>query len=369
MSLSLLDKLKVAFKSTTPEQWRFDDEFDVEDNGHAVIKDVQDVMIARIYQWPHDTWLAKDNAEFIVLAQNAMPDLLEAVELLANYAPDLEVVKRLTGSVKDVKQVAVTWEGEDGNSGYIHGIEHINNDEVLHVEWFRSEVMRDLALQKYQQDCNAVISEAWQHIGNSLTRVFNDEMNSCSWFVLDGTLMTAPMAVDNSDIYTGEITDPEFLPDWYHNFITNLLSDDDYQLHYKDGVFVDVLTDWLKIENEYVQVFQKTGVGVNSEVTLTEEGFIFQGVEITNPTLSSCGRFQVDPKKAYGFSVYHTGGGCTALQLETTDGDYIWLTDTEGTSHELPTEPGAPFMMGIYDAEGNEIANFTLKTGIPTDNF
>lgn len=100
-----------------------------------------------------------------------------------------------------------------------------------------------------------------------------------------------------------------------------------------------------------------------SELELTENGFVFEGVEIKNPTLSSCGRFRVDPIGVYGFHVYQTGGGCTALHLDTSDGGYIWLTDGE-VSHELAKETGEPFVMGFYDKEGNEIAIFHLKTGI-----
>lgn len=74
--------LKEALTLITPEAWRFDAEFDVEKSGHAVISDVQDVTIARIYKQPNDTWCATDNANFIVLAHEMMPDLLSAADEL-----------------------------------------------------------------------------------------------------------------------------------------------------------------------------------------------------------------------------------------------------------------------------------------------
>jgi len=319
-----------------------------------------------------------EDARFICLAKNSMPVLLKAAQFVEDFWNSTDPVGELSDaaqaivkefnaenvdSAEQVTRHAVTWQGEDANNGHIHGIEHIQNGEVLHVEWFLSLAMRDLAYQKYLQDSNTVINEAWHHIGNGLTRVFNDEMNGCSWFILDGNLLFSPGHVQGFGIYTEEIGEPEYLPDWHRNFIINMLNDTDYQNHYKDGVFVHVLTDWLKIDKEYVHEFKKTGIGANDAVTLTEKGFIFQGIEITNPTLSPCGRFQVDPKKAYGFYVYHTGGGCTALNLDTKDGGYIWLTDMDA-SHELPTVAGEPFVMGFYDKEGEEIAIFNLKTAV-----
>lgn len=97
-------------------------------------------------------------------------------------------------------------------------------------------------------------------------------------------------------------------------------------------------------------------------VTLTAKGFVFNGVEVRNPTLSLCGRFTVDPKEAYGFYEASTGGGCTALQLDVQGGGYVWLTDGNDSS-VLPTEINEPFAMGFFDNEGSEIDFFTLKVG------
>lgn len=98
-------------------------------------------------------------------------------------------------------------------------------------------------------------------------------------------------------------------------------------------------------------------------VTFSKKGFIFQGVEINNPTLSSCGRFIMDPKEAYGFYPYATGGGCYALQLDVEDGGYIWLTDFEGTQ-QPPIELGQPFLMGFFNKDGEQTAIFELKVGV-----
>lgn len=97
-------------------------------------------------------------------------------------------------------------------------------------------------------------------------------------------------------------------------------------------------------------------------ITLTAKGFVFNGVEVRNPTLSLCGRFTVNPKDAYGFNEVSTGGGCTALQLDVHGGGYVWLTDGND-SCVLPTEINEPFAMGFFDNEGLEIAFHTLKVG------
>lgn len=220
MNHSKLAKLKALLSIITPESWRFDEEYAVDNDGHALIVDVQDVAIARCYQQPHDTWLASDNAKFITLSHEVMPDLLQAVEALE---------------------------------------------------------MNQLYLKKLSDTGDKGAASAWA--ANQLV-------------------------------------------------LNNL-----------------------------------KGGRKGSDVTLTDKGFVFNGVEINNPTLSSCGRFRVDPIEAYGFYIYGTGGGCTALQLDTSDGGYIWLTDM-GQSHELPINNSEPFMMGFYDKEGEEKAIFNLKTGI-----
>jgi hypothetical protein len=96
--------------------------------------------------------------------------------------------------------------------------------------------------------------------------------------------------------------------------------------------------------------------------------FTHDGTAITNPTLSECGRFTVSPE-VYGFSVEHTGGGCTAWQKRVNNG-WVVLTDA-GCSHNI-WEVGSPMLMGFYDnAEdgenmwGNEVACTDLLVGIP----
>lgn len=36
---------------------------------------------------------------------------------------------------------------------------------------------------------------------------------------------------------------------------------------------------------------------------MEDNGFEFEGIWITDPTLSPCGRFEVDPKEYYGIDV------------------------------------------------------------------
>jgi len=36
---------------------------------------------------------------------------------------------------------------------------------------------------------------------------------------------------------------------------------------------------------------------------MEEQGFEFEGMWITDPTMSPCGRFEVDPKEYYGVDV------------------------------------------------------------------
>lgn len=46
----------------------------------------------------------------------------------------------------------------------------------------------------------------------------------------------------------------------------------------------------------------------------SDMAFQFNDVEIRNPYFSPCGTAVVDPVLAYGFDVFHTGGGCMALR-------------------------------------------------------
>jgi hypothetical protein len=107
-----------------------------------------------------------------------------------------------------------------------------------------------------------------------------------------------------------------------------------------------------------------------SAFDLYDMTFSYDGTAISNPTLSSCGRFLVNPITEYGFSVIHTGGGCTALQLKV-EGGWVVLTDT-GCSHELG-EVLSPMLMGFYDGSedentetmwGNELGHTYLQVGV-----
>lgn len=103
---------------------------------------------------------------------------------------------------------------------------------------------------------------------------------------------------------------------------------------------------------------------------LKDCSFTFEGTAITNPTVSDCGRFTVSPAD-YGFTVAHTGGGCTAWEKKLFNG-YVVITDGN-LSHELG-EVGSSMMMGFYDGAeedaetlwGNMLKVVDLQVGIPT---
>ena len=109
-------------------------------------------------------------------------------------------------------------------------------------------------------------------------------------------------------------------------------------------------------------------IPANSErIDLSDMSFTHQGTAITNPTLSECGRFQVSPEE-YGFTIQHTGGGCTAWQKQVGS-NWVVLTDCD-CSHELGGV-GSAFMMGFYDGDedgeagwGNFIKEKTLIVGV-----
>jgi hypothetical protein len=92
MNQSKLTQLKYLLTMITPEAWRFVQEGDAEPDGNALVVDVQDVTIARFYQQPMDTWLAVDNARFVTLAHELMPDLLEAVRVLERVVKEAESI-------------------------------------------------------------------------------------------------------------------------------------------------------------------------------------------------------------------------------------------------------------------------------------
>jgi hypothetical protein len=107
-------------------------------------------------------------------------------------------------------------------------------------------------------------------------------------------------------------------------------------------------------------------IPANSErIDLEDFSFTFEGHAITNPTLSECGRFVVSPEE-YGFTIQHTGGGCTAWQKQVGN-NWVVLTDCD-CSHELGGV-GSAFLMGFYDGTegdlwGELIAHKTLIVGV-----
>lgn len=105
-----------------------------------------------------------------------------------------------------------------------------------------------------------------------------------------------------------------------------------------------------------------------SDLDLYDMTFNYDGTAISNPTLSTCARFTVDPVKEYGFSIVHTGGGCTALEKKV-EGGYVVLS--REVSHELGDDL-TPFLMGFYDGAedgetmwGNELKIVKLQVGVP----
>jgi hypothetical protein len=107
----------------------------------------------------------------------------------------------------------------------------------------------------------------------------------------------------------------------------------------------------------------------NTNFDLKDMSFAFDGMSITNPTCSSCGRFTVDPITEYGFEIEGTGGGCTALQKKVEGG---WVVLSREVSHDLG-DTLTPFLMGFYDGSqdddtetmwGNELGIAELQVGI-----
>ena len=90
--------------------------------------------------------------------------------------------------------------------------------------------------------------------------------------------------------------------------------------------------------------------------------FEHKGTDIINPTMSECGRFFVSPDY-YGFTVYHTGGSCTAWHKQLEDGRYLLLTDNDdgcGFTHEFKN--GDPIILGLYGEDGGEPISFVELT-------
>lgn len=83
--------------------------------------------------------------------------------------------------------------------------------------------------------------------------------------------------------------------------------------------------------------------------------FEHNGVEISNPFLSECGRFAVDPVEAYGFTVALTVDGGKALEKALPDGGFIRLTDEYGSG--LPD---------LHDVDSAQIGRFDAIQQIAT---
>lgn len=100
-------------------------------------------------------------------------------------------------------------------------------------------------------------------------------------------------------------------------------------------------------------------------IKLISHGFSFDNVDILNPTLSSCGRFIVNPAEIYGFEVHELGDGCTGLKLKADNG-YVLLSD-EHASHDIQIYPNEPFRMSLFTSDGALIEHLDLLVGIPPD--
>ena len=102
------------------------------------------------------------------------------------------------------------------------------------------------------------------------------------------------------------------------------------------------------------------------ELQLNEKGqpfFIHQGIEIVNPTMSTCGRFPM-ALEDYGFEVWSTGGGCTAhVQQFIMDGKTILMLLTDDNLHHV--DMGVELITGgLFDDEmDNCFLNLTFKRG------
>jgi hypothetical protein len=99
---------------------------------------------------------------------------------------------------------------------------------------------------------------------------------------------------------------------------------------------------------------------VDLEDSDTIIAFEHDGVSINNPFMSSCGRFEVDPR-TYGFVEEETGGGCLALVKRFADGRHIMLTDEGGS--QLP-ENTQDCMIGLYDVDREMLVCRTMSAQI-----
>lgn len=78
--------------------------------------------------------------------------------------------------------------------------------------------------------------------------------------------------------------------------------------------------------------------------------FVNDGIEISNPTMSDCGRFPINLEK-YGFEEWHTGGGCTGhAQIFNLNGQVVIMLLTDGNLHHVSIED-KEISGGIFDED------------------
>jgi len=89
------------------------------------------------------------------------------------------------------------------------------------------------------------------------------------------------------------------------------------------------------------------------ELFLNNQGkycFLFDGVEIENPIMSSDLRFSVNPE-IYGFEIWPTGGGCTAhCQQFLLNGDKVVIALTNDNLCHVE-EDTKEVTGGLFDIE------------------
>lgn len=55
------------------------------------------------------------------------------------------------------------------------------------------------------------------------------------------------------------------------------------------------------------------------------------------------------------FDLVQTGGGCTALQFNLDDGDFILITDADDEM-AAPTDSTKTFLVGVLDEDGYDLS-------------
>ena len=93
------------------------------------------------------------------------------------------------------------------------------------------------------------------------------------------------------------------------------------------------------------------------------EGFEHEDMQITNPTVSECGRFTLSPEK-YGFHIAQTGGGRTAWLRRIPGGRHVALTDRSGTTSQLGKDCD-PFLLSVYRDGERDAEVFEMLVGVP----